>query len=57
MKKRVCISDFSETLGKVPCALTSAHGSIEEEIPADILELRKPMDLDYLLDVVRDHCL
>lgn len=49
--------DYGDTLGKIPCALSSANGDIHEELPSDILELRKPMDLDYLLDVVRDHCL
>lgn len=49
--------EYSETLGKIPCALSSANGQIEEEFPDDIMELRKPMDLDYLLDIVRDHCL
>lgn len=49
--------DFSDTLGKVPCAINSANGELEEKLPPGVLELRKPMDLDLFLDVVRDNCL
>jgi DNA-binding NtrC family response regulator len=49
--------DHPETLGKVPCALSSANGKIDEDLPSDVLELKKPMDLDQLLDLVRDNCL
>ncbi len=50
-------SDYSETLGKIPVALSSANGKLGLEIPAGVLELQKPMDLDVLLDLVRDNCL
>ncbi len=49
-------SDYKETLGKIPCALSSANGKIEN-LPSGILEIPKPMDLDHLLDLVRDNCL
>lgn len=50
-------SDFKDTLGKVPCAISTATDTTHEEIPRDVLELKKPMDLDHLLDLVRDNCL
>ncbi len=49
-------SDYIDTLGRIPVALISANGSIID-LPEDVIELQKPMDLDVLLDLVRDHCL
>ncbi len=49
-------SDYQDTLGKIPMALSSANGKIKD-LPAGVMELQKPMDLDVLLDLVRDHCL
>lgn len=49
-------SDYKDTLGKIPMALSSANGKILG-VPTDVMELQKPMDLDVLLDLVRDHCL
>ncbi len=50
-------SDFGDTLGKIPCALSTAIDETPEELPADVMELKKPMDLDHLLNLVRDNCL
>ncbi|MES2525901.1 MAG: response regulator [Bdellovibrionota bacterium] len=49
-------SDYHDTLGKIPMALSSANGKIND-LPTGVMELQKPMDLDVLLDLVRDHCL
>ena len=49
-------SDYKDTLGKIPCALSTANGRIAN-MPRDVLEIPKPMDLDHLLDMVRDNCL
>jgi len=49
-------ADYMDTLGKIPCALSTANGKIEN-IPSDVIEIPKPMDLDHLLDIVRDNCL
>lgn len=49
--------EHAETLGKIPCALSTADGRIDEVLPDGVLELKKPMDLDHLLDLVRDNCL
>lgn len=50
-------SEYKDTLGKIPCAMSTANGQIDEKLPADVLNLPKPMDLDHLLDLVRDNCL
>jgi CheY-like chemotaxis protein len=50
-------SEYQDTLGKIPCALSTANDNLKEQIPDDVLELKKPMDIDHLLDLVRDHCL
>jgi CheY-like chemotaxis protein len=50
-------SEYQDTLGKIPCALSTATDRLAEEIPDDVMELKKPMDLDHLLDLVRDNCL
>jgi two-component system nitrogen regulation response regulator GlnG len=50
-------ADYQDTLGKIPCALSTANGSIMDELPVDVMEIRKPMDLDHLLDLVRENCL
>jgi DNA-binding NtrC family response regulator len=49
--------EHPDTLGRIPCAVSSADGSVSEKLPDGVLELQKPMDLDHLLDLVRDHCL
>lgn len=48
--------EYADTLGKIPCALSSANGKIED-LPPGVIEMTKPLDLDVLLDVVRDNCL
>lgn len=50
-------TDYQDTLGKIPCALSTANHELEDKIPSDVMELKKPMDLDQLLDLVRDNCL
>lgn len=49
-------SEFKDTLGKIPCALSTANGRVHD-LPSDVMEIPKPMDLDHLLDLVRDNCL
>lgn len=48
--------DYKDTLGKIPCALSTANGKVGN-LPKGVLEIPKPMDLDHLLDLVRDNCL
>ena len=50
-------AEYAETLGKIPCALSSANGTFDKEIPKGVIEIKKPMDLDVFLDLVRDHCI
>lgn len=49
---------FPESLGKIPMAITSAIGDLDPVIKEthQIIHLHKPMDLDDLLKVVREHC-
>ena len=48
--------DYKETLGKIPCALSTANGKVGN-LPSGVMEIPKPMDLDHLLDIIRDNCL
>lgn len=51
-------SRFPESYGEVPVALTSALSSLDPVIkPSEkVFHLHKPMDLDDLLALVRQHC-
>lgn len=50
-------ADYQDTLGRIPCALSTATDETPEKIPDDVLELKKPVDLDHLLDIIHSHCL
>ncbi len=54
---KILRSDYGDTLGKIPCALSTGADMLKEKLPVDVMELKKPMDLDLLLDLVRDNCL
>lgn len=49
---------YSETLGKIPVAISSAMGNIDSELIEDssLLRLHKPMDLDELFQMAKDNC-
>jgi CheY-like chemotaxis protein len=51
-------SKFSDTIGKIPVAISSAMGSLDPAIsaPKDLILLHKPMDLDDLIRVAKAHC-
>lgn len=49
--------DYSDSLGKIPMVISSAMGTMEEyDFLSDVTRLYKPMDLDDLLRVVKQHC-
>jgi CheY-like chemotaxis protein len=50
---------YSDTLGTIPLAMSSAMGSFDSMLPHDpnLILLHKPMDLEDLLQVARSHCL
>lgn len=49
----------ASTLGHIPVALCSAKDAGEKpvlQLPAGVLQIPKPMELDVLLQIVRIHC-
>lgn len=45
------------TLAKIPIALSTAMGSMEEFVlPPGIIQLYKPMELDELIKIVNEYC-
>ncbi len=49
---------FPESLAKIPVAISSAMGPMDENILElkDVIKMFKPLDLDDLLRVARSHC-
>lgn len=50
--------NFPETLAKVPIAVCSAMGTSDSLLSKleDVIHLNKPMDLDDLLKLAKEHC-
>lgn len=51
-------TEYAETLGKIPVAITSAMGSFDPELQKnpEVVQLHKPIELEELLMVVRKLC-
>ena len=48
----------SEMLGNIPMVMSTAMGKkdLKQSLPANVIHMNKPMDLDELLSVTRSHC-
>lgn len=54
---QVLKQEYTDTLGQIPLVISSAMGSMEEhDFLNDVTRLYKPMDLEDLLKVVKQHC-
>ena len=54
---KVIKQEYPNSLGKIPLVISSAMGAMDEhDFLIDVTRLYKPMDLDDLLKVVKQHC-